>query len=128
MSSVRNLNLFSPIFMEMDEAKKFLERLVLMALHVEGGECEKWRICVYLFVLCHAVPKEFEKRGIDPKELSKRLAKLIERDMVITAENVKEALKAKLDEWEDHIKEVDRRNVRAAKFAHDFRVKSATTR
>jgi len=41
----------------------------------------------------------------------------------ITAENIKKTLEEKLDEWEDHIKEVDRRNVRAAKFAHDFRVK-----
>jgi len=69
---------------EMDEAKKFLERLILMALHTEGGECEKWRIYVYLFVLCHATPREFEKHGIDPKGLSKQLVKLIERDMVIT--------------------------------------------
>jgi len=107
----------------MDEAKKFLERLILMILHVEGGKCEKRRIYVYLFVLCHAVPREFEKRGIDPKELSRRLARLIECGMIITAENIKEALEAKLDEWEDHIKEVDRRNARAARFAHDFWVK-----
>jgi len=62
----------------MDEAKKFLERLILMILHI--GECEKWRIYVYLFVLCHTSPREFEKHGIDPKGLSKQLIRLIERE------------------------------------------------
>jgi len=62
----------------MDKARKFLERLILMILHI--GECEKWKIYVYLFVLCQAVPREFEKHGIDPRELSKQLIRLIERE------------------------------------------------
>jgi len=64
----------------MDEAKKFLERLILMALHTEGRECEKWRIYVYLFVLCHAAPRKFKQHGIDPEKIARQLIRLIERE------------------------------------------------
>jgi len=43
--------------------------------------------------------------------------------MKITAEDVKKALEAKLDEWEEYIKEVDRRNLKAAELARNYWVR-----
>jgi len=64
----------------MDKTKKFLEGLILMILHVEGGKCERWRIYVYLFVLCHAAPRKFKQHGIDPEKIARQLIRLIERE------------------------------------------------
>ena len=44
-------------------------------------------------------------------------------NLKITAEDIKKALEEKLDEWEEYIKEVDRRNLKAAKLARDFWVR-----
>ena len=44
-------------------------------------------------------------------------------NLKITAEDVKKALEAKLDEWEEYIREVDRRNLKAAELARNFWVR-----
>jgi len=43
--------------------------------------------------------------------------------MEITAEDIKKALEEKLDEWEEYIREVDRRNLKAAKLARNYWVR-----
>ncbi len=44
-------------------------------------------------------------------------------NLKITADDVKKALEAKLDEWEEYIREVDRRNLKAAELARNFWVR-----
>jgi len=44
-----------------------------------------------------------------PEELMRRINK-------ITADDIKKALEAKLDEWEDYIREVDKRDLRSRRW------------
>jgi len=54
----------------------------------------------------------------------KDLREILERRFgKLKADDVKKALEAKLDEWEEYIREVDRRNLKAAKLARDFWVR-----
>jgi len=53
-------------------------------------------------------------------KMNEKLMKKLEK---ITADDIKKALEAKLDEWEDYIREVDRRNLKAAKLARNFWVR-----
>jgi len=53
-------------------------------------------------------------------KMNEKLMKKLEK---ITADDIKKALEAKLDEWEEYIREVDRRNLKAAKLARNFWVR-----
>ena len=52
--------------------------------------------------------------------MNEKLMKKLEK---ITADDIKKALEAKLDEWEEYIREIDRRNLKAAKLARNFWVR-----
>jgi len=53
-------------------------------------------------------------------KMNEKLMKKLEK---ITADDIKKALEAKLDEWEEYIREIDRRNLKAAKLARNFWVR-----
>jgi len=48
-----------------------------------------------------------------PEELMRRINK-------ITADDIRKALKANLDEWEDYIREVDKRDLRSRKWSDSY--------